>query len=93
MHGESKLKSPGEKLISIKLTYWDRIDDIQILGDFFIHPEESLALLEDSVKGMGAGSSEAEFAGAIRLAADRNSISMIGISPESIAKAIRMAMS
>ena len=52
---ESSFKVPDGKLIKIKL--WvssGKIDEIKILGDFFLHPEETLQQLEDSLIGSTA---------------------------------------
>ncbi len=92
MEGISKLKAPGEKLLIIKLDYTDRIKAIQILGDFFIHPEESLGIIEKLIVGTHISSAKEEIAGRIRAIAEQRHIEMIGVSPESMAEAIKMAI-
>ncbi|MCL5412820.1 MAG: biotin--protein ligase [Candidatus Marsarchaeota archaeon] len=92
MEGSSKLKVPGGKLIVIKLSYDDRIRGIQILGDFFMHPEEALGLIESLLAGTKSSASREEIAGRIRAIAEQRHVEMIGVSPESIADAIKMAI-
>ena len=92
LYGTAKLKVPQGKLLSVKVTYWERIDDVQILGDFFVYPEESLSLIEKALAGTGAKAGEDEISGLVQSVVDRNSIVLVGITPEYIAKAIRMAI-
>lgn len=92
VEGSSKLKVPGGKLIIIKLSYSDKIERLQILGDFFLHPEESLALIEDMLIGSPINSTKAEISAKIDQMAKKENIEMIGITPDSIAEAIIMAI-
>lgn len=92
MHGSAKLKVPGGKLVSVKVTYSDRIESVQILGDFFMHPEESLGSIESALKGANPRASADEISLIIKGLAEREGIEMIGVTPESIAQAIRMAI-
>ncbi len=92
MEGMSKLKVPGGKLVIIKIDYTDRIKSIQILGDFFVHPEESLNMMEKLLVGIRTDASRDEIAGKIRAIAEQRNVEMIGVSPESIADAIKMAI-
>jgi len=41
----------AQKLIKVKVKYDDRIREIEINGDFFLHPEESIADLERMLVG------------------------------------------
>ena len=46
------VKVPGGKLLRIKITVEkNQISSLQILGDFFVHPEETLFALEKSLLG------------------------------------------
>lgn len=92
MDGSAKLKVPGGKLISIKLTYSERIDGIKILGDFFIHPEESLQDIEAALVGIPVASTKEEISARVGKAVSSGKIEMIGITPESIAEAVKMAI-
>jgi len=92
LHGDAKLKVPGGKLVAVKVTYSRKIEGIQILGDFFIHPEESLAQIEECLVGMDSGASSDEIAKRIDSLARERGIQMIGITPEAIAQVMRMAI-
>jgi lipoate-protein ligase A len=51
--GRCTFKVPNGKLLKVSLVIeGKRIDKVQIRGDFFIHPEESLDELETALKGM-----------------------------------------
>ncbi len=65
LHGAAKLKVPGGKMISVKLTYGKSIEGIQILGDFFINPEESLAEIEKALSGASITDSKEDIAARI----------------------------
>ena len=92
MYGTAKLKVPGGKLISVKVTYWDKIDSVQILGDFFIYPEESILEIEQSLVGTRATASEQEMSSRLQSFFDGRDITLVGVTAESIAKALKMAM-
>ena len=48
--GRSVLKA--QKLLKITLQYSDeRVQSVQVRGDFFMHPEENLELLEKKLEG------------------------------------------
>lgn len=50
--GECTFKVPNGKLLKVTLVIdGERIDKVQIRGDFFMHPEESLDELETALKG------------------------------------------
>ena len=45
-------KIPGGKLVKVKLSIASgKIDQVRILGDFFLHPEETIRTIEDSLIG------------------------------------------
>jgi len=49
---EANYKVPGGKLVKVKLDVSSgKIDKIQILGDFFLHPEETILTIEESLLG------------------------------------------
>ena len=56
---KSVYKVPGGKLLKISLEPEDnRIKSIRIMGDFFLHPEESITELEDGLKGADVGTND-----------------------------------
>lgn len=53
MESSATFKVKGGKLIKVKLVKEnDLIISVHIFGDFFIHPEESLELLEESLRNV-----------------------------------------
>lgn len=92
MDGFARYKIPGGKLVEIRLEYDKTIERIEILGDFFVHPEESLFGIERSLIGTRIDEDEAGIASKITGFVKLNGIEMVGVDPDSIAKAIKMAM-
>ena len=92
VQGVSKLKVPEGKLVIVKVSYSDKIERLQILGDFFIHPEESLSLIEALFIGSQINLTKAEVSGRIDSIARKNGIEMIGVTPDAMAEAILMAI-
>ena len=76
-------KMNNEKLVRISLVKEeDRIKEINISGDFFIHPENGISLLEDALIGKRIEK------GYLQEVVDRevkdNHLELIGISSETI---------
>ncbi len=92
MESRSRQKIPGGKLVEVRVEYGERILGVEIVGDFFMHPEEALGRIEDCLIGMRSGEAEGAMVEAIRKEAENAGVEMIGISPEAIAKAIKMAI-
>lgn len=92
MHGSARYKVPDGKLVEVRVDYGSTIEKIEILGDFFVHPEESMADIEKSLKGSRVGEGEESLARKIREVAETGRIEMIGVTPEAIARAITMAV-
>lgn len=88
----ARQKVRGGKLLSVRVRYGERIESVQLLGDFFVVPEDSLPLVEAAFSGMPAKATERELSDAARAAVARNGIELIGIDPDSIAGTIAMAM-
>lgn len=85
---ESSYKVPDGKLIKVKL--WvssGRISEIKILGDFFLHPEETLQELEISLVGKTSDETSIERT----IAQVLTSATLIGATAADIAKTIMMA--
>jgi len=92
MEGLARHKVPGGKLVTVKIKFGERIDSIQILGDFFLHPEDSLEKIEKSLLGMEIASSESQLSKKIKAIVESEKIEMIGVTPESIAQTIVLAV-
>jgi len=86
----SAYKIPGGKLVKIKL--WpdaERVERITILGDFFLHPEEVIVTIEESLVG-----TKIEINALVKVITDvlqQSEAKLIGASAEDIAEAIMIA--
>jgi lipoate-protein ligase A len=91
--GVARQKVPGGKLLIVKLRYGDRINELQLQGDFFVFPEDALSKIENAFIGMGASEDITAFSSAASDAIRHNNIELIGITPDAIAQTIKMALS
>lgn len=91
MKGEGSCKVPGGKLVRVRVEYGRTIEEVTITGDFFLHPEEGIGALEESLRGMEIGAGEGVMTAAVRRAAEAGGLGL-GIAPEGIAReALRCA--
>jgi lipoate-protein ligase A len=91
MEIKSTYKVPNGKLLKIKLNYRDKkIKEINITGDFFVYPEESIEIIEKELVDVTLDQNE--ILKKIKTIKEKNMIDMIGISPEGITKAIMMCL-
>lgn len=91
MH-EASYKIPGGKLVKAKVRVEaGKVAEIVILGDFFMHPEETLQKIEDAIRGTPANETSIE-----RLISKKLTESdaiIIGATAKDIAKTIMLALS
>ncbi len=92
MKGFASEKIKGGKLVRINVEYGDRIEDVKITGDFFMHPEETLFEIEDALRGVDAKEGEAAIAERISTLVAERKAQLIGVAPEDIARVLRMAI-
>lgn len=92
MEGSSRYKVPGGKLIIIKLTYSDKIESFQILGDFFLTPEEALSEIENMFITLPINITRQDIAKMVSEYVEKNNVQLVGITPEAIAEAVVMAI-
>ena len=87
---ESSYKVPGGKLVKVKLEAASgKISEVKILGDFFLHPEETLQIIEESLIGSPADKTSIE--NTIGQVLVENETTLIGATAGDIAKTIIMA--
>ncbi len=92
MKGSAKLKVAGGKLVAVRLDFDDSIRSIEILGDFFMHPEEKISEIEKGLIGTDARAEEVTISRRVEELARSNGIEMIGVTPEAIACTIKRAI-
>lgn len=82
-------KVPQGKLLRIKVVLEREpnvLQSVTITGDFFIYPEEKLALIEQALQHVTINQSS--IIQAIENCLNKEKIELFGITPESIAEAI-----
>jgi lipoate-protein ligase A len=90
--GKASFKVPKGKLITAKVVYGSEIKRVELTGDFFIHPEEGLSVIESSIEGMPSNAPEEDVAAEVQSAMDANMVQAIGIDASSVAKVVKKAM-
>ena len=88
--GSSRLvdyKSSGGKLLRLRLTEENgRIRSVQISGDFFLLPEDSLPRLEEMLEGVGLR--EAEVRTQVERFYETSRVQSLGVSSDDIVRAL-----
>ncbi len=92
MHGNSVYKAPNGKLLKIDLDFDPKeklIEAVRVTGDFFIHPEDSIRMVENRLMGLPL---DPKFiAGSLTGFLAENEIQVFGFAPADLAHAILMA--
>lgn len=82
-------KIEGGKLVRVKVDYGYIINQIEISGDFFLHPEESLEKIEDALLNIHPNDSLDEISKRIENVVEKYNIKMIGITPKALAEVVK----
>jgi lipoate-protein ligase A len=90
--GIARQKVPMGKMLVVKLKYDKRIEELQLQGDFFVFPEDALPKIEAALIGIRKDEKENTIAESVRTVLRENGIELSGITPESIAQTIIMAI-
>lgn len=99
MRGEYKV--PGGKLVAAEVEVVDgRLASVAVSGDFFLDPDEALAVMDAALVGQAADARVPQLANAIEqalAAADADgtlstAATMVGFTPEAVAIAVRRAL-
>jgi lipoate-protein ligase A len=89
--GQSTFKVPGGKMLKIQLSVSDgKISQVTIMGDFFLHPEETVLAIEEKLKGLKP--EREALTVVIQKVLDENSALLIGAEAKDIAEAIFLAL-
>lgn len=84
-------KVPGGKLIKVQVAVAEgKITHVQFTGDFFLHPEDSLAKIESAL--IGSDVDVNKLTATIQSSLTENSVQMIGCSAEDFAHVIAKAV-
>jgi lipoate-protein ligase A len=89
-HGEYKM--PGGKLVIVDFEIEDdRLRGVVLSGDFFLYPDEVLDAMTAALESLPVSLSEAGMAGEVAAAIPAGA-SLMGVTPEGIAIAVRRAL-
>jgi hypothetical protein len=72
------------KLLRLDVNYGDRIEQLKITGDFFLHPEESLEKIVSELTGVALPFNKVELIVKVKFVLANNEAELIGISAEDI---------
>ncbi|TFG32090.1 hypothetical protein EU528_04510 [Candidatus Thorarchaeota archaeon] len=87
---EANYKVPDGKLIKVKLSVSsEKIDQVRILGDFFLHPEETILTIEESL--IGSVKDEISITETIKETLNESDAILIGATASDFSKVIMMA--
>ena len=82
----AELKVKGGKLVRVRIACDESIMfQVQITGDFFIHPEEGLDTIENVFVGMRVPPSQNEIEGLVNEVVMRDNLKIMGFSPSDLA--------
>jgi hypothetical protein len=80
-------KVPNGKMIRLEMDYdKERIDDIVISGDFFMHPEDAIDLIEQAL--IGVDIKESKITETIKQVVEQENIEFFGVDIPSLTRAI-----
>ncbi len=90
MISKTMYKAPGGKMIRISVDYTkNKIQNIEITGDFFLYPEEAIKKIEEGLKDMDI--EEKRLVEKLQGIVKKNKITFIGINEHSLTRAILVA--
>ncbi len=92
MRGFASKKIVGGKLVKVNVDCGYIINDINISGDFFMHPEEGLFEIEHALHGIHPADSVDRIERIIKETAEKHNIEMVGVDSRAMAEAIKEAI-
>ncbi len=90
MLGKAVYKVPNGKLLKLSLELEEnKIKSIRVMGDFFMHPEAGIELIEAALVGQEI---DEKLVGLIDNTARENGIEMFGLDSKAVFEAIKIAV-
>jgi len=89
---QAQKKITGGKLLRVKILAEEYINDIQISGDFFLHPEETISQIEQNLKKLHVQTLEHEIQDRISNVLEKNKAIFVGIRSEDLTQLIKEAL-
>jgi lipoate---protein ligase len=90
--GSSIKKIPGGKLIRVDVIYSKKVEHVKITGDFFLHPEELITVLEQSLTGAEIPLFKDLLVEHVETILNDNHATLIGFSPDDLISALADAI-
>jgi len=84
-------KLPAGKLVRVAVDFDKIINSVTITGDFFLHPEDKLELIENALSGLPLAIAEEDLRRRVEFVVEAEGIEMAGITPEAIARLVKQA--
>jgi lipoate-protein ligase A len=92
MHKELTKKVPEGKMVRLKIDFDDKIFGIKINGDFFLHPEETITKIENTLIGLDVSESIKTIEEKITKTLQENNAQFIGLNANELAQIIKEAV-
>lgn len=89
---QSSKKVPGGKLVRVKIMADEYIHDIQISGDFFLHPEEAIMRVEQNLRNLHKDTTEEEITARVEAALSKEKGAFIGLTNKDLTMTIIEAL-
>ena len=89
---EAAITKKFEKLLRIDISFTGKIQKIRLTGDFFLHPEDTISDIEDSIIGSAVPLDENKLLSKIKEALEKNNAIFVGITAENILETLKEAV-
>ena len=90
--GQSSKKVSGGKLIRLDVTYSAKVERVKITGDFFLHPEDFISTIEESLSGTDIPIDSSMLIRKVEQLIQENEAMLIGVSAEDIVSVLEEAV-
>ena len=92
MIGRASEKIPNGKLVKVEVEYDSMIRRVKITGDFFLHPEDAINQIEQSLAGASVYDDEGLLAERVRRVVESSGAIVVGFTPEALVRIVKGAM-
>jgi lipoate-protein ligase A len=91
--GYASQKVPQGKLLQMEVTCdGGTVQEVNITGDFFLHPEDAIFDLEGSLKGLSIDTDVQDIIDRLRIVMKAKNMLFVGITPQDIAGTLLQAI-
>ena len=89
---QASKKVEGGKLVRVKILADEYINDIQISGDFFLHPEDAITHIEQNLKNLHRTTPAEEITARIENVLAKHKGVFVGLLPEDLTDTVLRAL-